>query len=158
MRERVDHRHFVALILEKLPQKVRCHLYMQKSEDEELTVPSLRQLLGKYICALEMAGSDNPDEQTATNNSTCLPSRNRLTYPRSTTEGLFVTTNNAQNHCVYCNKSHWSHQCPTYVTLQVRKEKLRGCCYNCLKKGHTLKDCLKDRPCAHCGKKEKSSP
>ena len=152
--ERVDHRHFVALILEKLPQKVRCHLYMQKSEDEQWTVPSLRQLLGKYICALEMAGSDNPDDQTATNNSTRLPSRNRPTYPRSTTEGLFVTTNNAQIHCVYCNKSHWSDQCPTYVTLQARKEKLRGCCYNCLKKGHTLKDCLKDRPCAHCGKRK----
>ena len=68
--ERVDHCHFVALILQKLPQKVRCHLYMQKSEDTEWTVPSLRQLLGKYISTLEMAGGYNLEEQTVTNNPT----------------------------------------------------------------------------------------
>ena len=81
-----------------------------------------------------MAGGDNLEEQTVTNNPTHLPSRNRLTYPRSTAEGLLVTTNNTQIRHVYCSKSHWSDQCPTYVTLQARKEKLRGCCYNCFKK------------------------
>ena len=134
MGERVDHCHFVALILEKLPHRVRCHLYLQKSEDEKWYVPSLRQLLGKYISALEVAGNDNPEEQTVTNNPTRLPSCNPLTYPRLITEGFLATTNNTQTRCVYCDKSHWSDPCPTYVTLQVRKEKLWGCCYNCIKK------------------------
>ena len=40
--ENVNHRHFIALIFEKLPQRVRCQLYMQKPEDEEWTVPKLR--------------------------------------------------------------------------------------------------------------------
>ena len=43
---------------------------------------------------------------------------------------------------------------PTNVLSISRKEKLKGCCYNCLKKGHSLKDCTRDRACAHCGKKK----
>ena len=39
--ENVNHRHFIALIFEKLPQRVRCQLYMQKPEDEEWTVLKL---------------------------------------------------------------------------------------------------------------------
>ena len=31
--------------------------------------------------------------------------------------------------------------------------KLKGCCFNCLKSGHALKDCKVDRACAHCGRK-----
>jgi len=38
-------------------------------------------------------------------------------------------------------------------TLEARKEKLKECCFNCLKSGHVLKDCKVDRACAHCGKK-----
>lgn len=31
---------------------------------------------------------------------------------------------------------------------------MKGCCYNCLKRGHSLKDCTRDRACAHCGRKK----
>ena len=55
--EDVNHRHFVALICEKLPQRVLYQLYMLKAENEDWTVPKLRQLLGKHISALEMAAS-----------------------------------------------------------------------------------------------------
>ena len=57
--EDVNHRHFVALISEKLPQRVLYQLYMLKEEEEDWTVPKLCQLLGKHISALEMAaGTD----------------------------------------------------------------------------------------------------
>ena len=57
--EDVNHRHFVALISEKLPQRVLYQLYMLKEEEEDWTVTKLRQLLGKHISALEMAaGTD----------------------------------------------------------------------------------------------------
>ena len=42
------------MILDKLPQRVRWQLYMQKPDDQEWTTSSLRQLLGKYISAMEM--------------------------------------------------------------------------------------------------------
>jgi len=59
-----------------------------------------------------------------------------------------------QAKCVYCTQSHWSDQCLNYSTLQARKETLRRFCYNCLQRGHTLKDCTKDRVCAHCGSRK----
>ena len=45
VRENTNHRHFVSMILDKLPQRVRCQLYMQKPDGEEWTTFSLRQLL-----------------------------------------------------------------------------------------------------------------
>lgn len=54
--ENVDHRHFVAMISEKLPQKVMYQLYMLKPDGEKWTVSKLRQMLEKHITALEMAG------------------------------------------------------------------------------------------------------
>ena len=55
--------HFVALITEKLPQKVMYQLYMMKGE-EPWTVAKLRELLGKHIGAMEMAGGNsNPHQQ-----------------------------------------------------------------------------------------------
>jgi len=55
--ENIEHRHFVAFITEKLPQKVLYQLYMIKGE-EAWTVAKLRELLGKHLTALEMAGSE----------------------------------------------------------------------------------------------------
>ena len=86
--EQVDHRHFVALILEKLPQKVRCQLYMQKPEDEEWTVPSL----GKYISAMEMAGGESSEMQTTVNNPSRSIPRTCSLQPRSTAEGLLAAS------------------------------------------------------------------
>ena len=43
--ENFNHRYSVALISEKIPQKVLYQLYMLKGDNEEWTVPKLRQLL-----------------------------------------------------------------------------------------------------------------
>ena len=157
--EQVDHRHFVALILEKLPQKVRCQLYMQKPKDEEWTTPSLRKLLGKYISAMEMAGGESSERQPTVSNSSRLVPRHHPLQPRPTAEGLLATNSKenlkeVQIRCVHCSKPHWSDECLNYVTLQARKERLKGCCFNCLKKGHTLRDCTRDRACVHCGRRK----
>ena len=94
--EQVDHRHFVALILEKLPQKVCCQLYMQKPEDEEWTTPSLRKLLGKYISAMEMAGGESSERQPTVSNPSRLVPQHHPLQPRPTVEGL-LATNSKQN-------------------------------------------------------------
>ena len=105
---------------------------------------------------MEMAGAEVLTTSSVPNR---LVSRTRPIQPRPTAEGLLAASSNQsvrniQIHCVYCSKSHWSDECSNHVTLQARKEKLRGCCYNCLKRGHTLKDCTKNRACAHCGKRK----
>ena len=55
--EDVNHRHFIALISEKLSQKVLYQLYMLQEEGKEWTVVKLRHLLGKHISAMETAGA-----------------------------------------------------------------------------------------------------
>lgn len=162
--ENIDHRHFVSLILEKLPQKVRYQLHIQKPEDEEWTVAKLRLLLGRHISAMEMAGSESFEVPT-NSNPNHGGQRNKYSQLKSTTEGLLAGNSHSKNQtsqkvsqprqprCIYCNEPHWSDECPRYTTLQTRKEKLKGCCFNCLKSGHVLKECKVDRACAHCGKK-----
>ena len=88
IRENIDHRHFVLLILEKLPQKVRYQLYMQKPEDEEWTVTKLRVLLGRHISAMEMAGSE---EGPVTHSNRDRPSESqRNQHMKSTAGGLLA--------------------------------------------------------------------
>ena len=153
--ENTDHRHFVSMILDKLPQRVRWQLYMQKPDDQEWPTSSLRQLLGKYISVMEMAGGDGHVSLRSSATPSDSLSRPRLPQHRSA-EGLLVAGNRqvSQPKCVYCEQNHQSDECSQYKTLQSRRQKLKGCCYNCLKKGHSLKDCTRERACAHCGKKK----
>ena len=134
---------------------------MQKPENEEWTVPKVLQLLGKYISAMEMAGNESSDASIPVN--TYSSHTNQQICPpqfKFTTGGLVAGNNTRgssphrefQPKCVYCNQPHWSNQCTNYPTLQARKEKLKGSCYNCLQRGHTLKECTKERKCAHCGR------
>ena len=58
MGENIEHHHFVALITEKLPQKVIYQLYMMKGE-EAWTVKKLRELLGKHTTTMELAGGES---------------------------------------------------------------------------------------------------
>jgi len=154
--ENVNHRHFVALISEKLPQKVLYQLYMLKGDGEEWTVPKLRQLLGKHITALEMAGGD-------LSSSSGRPKHYQIEgvrqpYPKSSASGLLAGSSRNQvpkRHqikCVYCGQPHWPDECDKFTTLQSRREKLKGSCYKCLQRGHLLKDCQRGRVCVHCGK------
>ena len=162
--ENIDHRYFVAIISEKLPQKVLYQLYMLKGDNEEWTVSKLRQLLGKHITALEMAGGECylSRPPTRMNSGKHFQTEGgRLSNPRPTASGLLAgnSRNQApkrypplQIKCVYCGQPHWSDECKKFATLQARREKLRGSCYKCLQKGHLVKDCQRDRPCVHCGK------
>ena len=161
------HRHFVSVILEKLPQKIKYQLYMQKSEDEEWTVTKLRVLLGRYISAMEMAGSEEVPASSNSNRERSERSYENLRnqHLKSTAGGLLAGTSSkspgnsqkgSQSHhprCFYCSEAHWSDECSKCTSLQARKEKLKGCCFNSLRSGHVLKDCKVDRACAHCGKK-----
>lgn len=52
--ENIEHRHFVSLITEKLPQEILYQLYLMKGE-EPWTVQKLWKLLEKHITAMEMA-------------------------------------------------------------------------------------------------------
>jgi len=65
---------------------------MQKQESEEWTVPKLHQLLGKYIIAMEMAGSNESFEVSASTSQSNSTSVNQRCHSqeRSTTGGLLA--------------------------------------------------------------------
>ena len=158
IREDVNHRHFVALITEKLPQNVLYQLYMMKDDGEEWTVPKLRLLLGKHITVLEMAGSESHTNVPMKASGRFLQREGSgHSFMKPTAGGLLAGSGRSvmvakQIKCVYCGENHWSDECTKFITLQARREKLKGACYKCLQKGHVLKDCKRGRPCAHCNK------
>ena len=73
----MNHRHFTALITEKLPQQVGCQLYMQKAEDKEWTVPKLRHILSEYISAIEMVGNESSNAPASGTNPSFTKQQNR---------------------------------------------------------------------------------
>ena len=56
-------------------------------------------------------------------------------------------------NCRFCNASHWSDECKKYDTTEKRKQKIKGCCFKCLRQGHGAKDCLKRVVFAQCNKR-----
>ena len=129
--ENIEHRHFVALITEKLPQKVLYQLYMMKGE-EPWTVAKLWELLGKHITAMEMAGGElHPPPQPPPARSVHIPTqryrefRNPQQVTRATGGELLAggSSNSEGNRtprssfrCIYCSQNHWSDECPKYTT------------------------------------------
>ena len=79
----------------------------------------------------------------------------------TTTEALFSNANyppkipktSKRETCINCKGKHWSDECHKFTTVAVRKEKIKGRCYVCLKKGHTPRDCKADKLCVHCQEK-----
>lgn len=165
--ENVEHRHFVALITEKLPQRVLYQLYMMKGE-EPWTVAKLRELLGKHITAMEMAGGElHPPPQPPPTKSTHRPTQQYREFrnpqqPTRATAGELLAgsiSNSGGNRkpqssfkCIFCSQNHWSDECPKYTTQHARMEKLKALCFKCLQKGHVAKNCQKPQTCAHCGR------
>ena len=159
----INHRHFIALISEKLPQKVPYQLYMLREEGEEWTVSKLCQLLGKHISAMEMANAEFSQmfTQPGYNPKVTQNEHTRRGIPNTRPTASELLAGNSRNSaprqakvkCTFCDQSHWSDECSNYSTLQERREKLKGSCYVCLKKGHTSKDCTRNKICAHCGKR-----
>jgi len=126
--ENYKHRHFVALITDKLAQKVLYQLYMMKGE-EAWTVAILRELLGKHITTIEMAGGEF-HSQSQPPPTKSIPksvyhykgSRNRHQGSQSTAGELFSAGNSSSEgrtmsqkgvKCIFCSQNHWSDECPS---------------------------------------------
>ena len=56
--------------------------------------------------------------------------------------------------CNFCSGDHWNDNCPTYATVEERKQILKrlGCCYVCLKRGHRAFECLTKKTFYFCKK------
>ncbi|XP_060588499.1 uncharacterized protein LOC132743919 [Ruditapes philippinarum] len=78
---------------------------------------------------------------------------------RSSAESLLMNEKQDKNNqlnkpsipiCHFCKKKHWSDECTIYKTVDERKQRLKGCCYRCLKEGHYVNECVSNRACVYC--------
>ena len=58
-------------------------------------------------------------------------------------------------NCRLCYASHWSDKFTKYDTEEKRKQRIKGCCFKCLRQGHGAKDCPQKVLCAHCNKQNR---
>ena len=55
--------------------------------------------------------------------------------------------------CCFCEKNHWTDECQMFKTIDERKSKLRGRCYNCLSGNDLVAQCRSDKTCFYCKQK-----
>ena len=131
---------FKSLIFSKIPADIHEQLENKKDRHDAWTVPSLLASLESLLHAKEQA------EHTRTaQKSQSVP----------TISEAFVAVAKPPNHtpkCHFCGQAHWSDECPSYTTVEARKDKVKGVCFVCLKLGHMMKNCKVKRPCFHCKK------
>ena len=98
-------------------------------------------------------------ERIKTNDNNKPPSpSNRPNYGSASA----LTTRSGESfklQCVYCKGEHYSASCETIKNVRERKDILRqsGRCFNCIRKGHQLKDCPVSKHCRNCNKKHHQS-
>ncbi|XP_065219687.1 uncharacterized protein LOC135845152 [Planococcus citri] len=92
-----------------------------------------------------MTGSPNGPSQTP-KQSKKHPTKKPNEVPTSTDP----TKNKRTPTCVFCDALHYSAQCPTYATLEVRKARLKDRCSLCLNREHKKAQCEKQMRCFYC--------
>ena len=147
LQQDTSHDIFVSIISSKIPKDVFLQLELQKGANNEWSVSLLRECFKNYIVAAEQAdllayGTETEDlrEKCEVYNRASPPQRKRINAQ------LFIK-------CHYCSCNHWSDQCTDYKTVDDRKNKLKDCCFLCLKKGHIASKCLYNKTCFHCGRR-----
>ncbi|XP_065213342.1 uncharacterized protein LOC135840645 [Planococcus citri] len=128
-------------IMEKFPKSIVYEIH--KDTSSSLDLRQFRTSMKSLIKRREELNFTDAEEQPST------------TY---TTETLLAKTNNMKKptqKCIFCSsENHWSDECDQHKTLASRKENIKGRCFICLRKGHSVKECTADRVCVHCGQRK----
>ncbi|XP_070546913.1 uncharacterized protein [Ptychodera flava] len=163
--EDVNQDIFVSIITSKLPKEVLFQLELQKGSREKWTVCKLRELLERYVMAAEATDRQTSHNFPSTKDKATpkkSPSASKLYAESSVSSAQALVIGergpthqaseklNPKRRCHFCEQHHWSDECTKYSTVEARKEKVKGQCYICLKKGHRLKDCVVNKPCFFC--------
>jgi hypothetical protein len=155
--EDINHGHFIPLIMSKFPREIILRLEELKASGN-WTTSTLRQTLKKIVESKEAADRQaKPDNHQA----------GLMKSGSSKQEKLYSTTDSLLNQerkrnsakmssprCLFCDCTHWSDECPTFKSLTDRKNKVKGRCFVCLRKGHVVQDCNVNKACFHCNQRK----
>ena len=152
--EDINHRHFVSLLLSKLPKDVVIKLEEMKGPTEVWSV----QLLWKNLQA-HLTARENAERKRRTYLPQNVASKNKFTtsLKRSSAEALIAGAssnasylqNQQRKKCACCQGNHWSDECHKYETIMQRKEKIKGKCYICFSPKQLLRACSSGRQCVY---------
>ncbi|XP_055622774.1 uncharacterized protein LOC129766280 [Toxorhynchites rutilus septentrionalis] len=95
------------------------------------------------------------DKTSSSNVAKKLPKSGKPSWsPRTSHPATSVPSDSV---CDVCTGSHLNYKCPSFLKMnvgqRVSKVKQIGMCFNCLRKGHQIRDCPSDKSCSKCGKK-----
>ncbi|CAM1294859.1 Uncharacterised protein r2_g406 [Pycnogonum litorale] len=142
---------FITIIMSKLPLEVKLELERWKDSTEAWNINELRETLNRIIAARESA------ESWDVSSTWKSQAREYHKQYHTTSQSLFSNerkqTNEFKAMCIYCKGVHYSDECPTYITVAQRKERIKGRCFICLG-NHLIKKCNKPlKICVHCGQR-----
>ena len=153
LEENIDQNIFISMITSKIPKEVLIQLELQKGARNKWTIRELWELFSNYVVARERAKQNHYTAKGETREDyykSMVSSAEALIVGSQAVGGKVEKRFSA--NCRFCNASHWSDECTKYDTTEKRKQKIKGCCFKCLRQGHGAKDCPKRVVCAHCNR------
>lgn len=180
LKENVNQHVFVSMIRSKLPQDVLRQLELKKGSKQKWTVQILRDELHEYVAAcdhsqVKTTGTINEQKVRRDVKHPPYNVRQRDNFQRSyrqrdnyqepsvyksqySTEPVFTNNllkskkpNWKRDQCRYCDKNHYSDECPKYRTIDERQRRIKGSCFKCLRDNHTISECKWNKTCVYCG-------
>ena len=140
----------IPIIMSKLPNDIRIQI-TRKVNDETWKIDELLQAIKREIEVREAS------ERIKTNDNKSPP----YSRPNSGSASALTARSNEsfKLQCVYCKGEHYSASCDIVKDARERKDILRqnDRCFNCIRKGHQVKDCTVNKNCRHCNKRHHQS-
>ena len=154
LEQNVDQDIFIAVITSKFPKEVIIHLELQKGARNKWSVREFRELFNNDVAAGERAEQNHDatkGETTEVSNKPKVSSAEALVVGTQADGGKMEKR--LSTKCRFFDAHHWSDECSKYDIAEKRKQRIKGCCYWCLKQGHNANDCPKRITCAHYNKR-----
>ncbi|CAJ0599787.1 unnamed protein product [Cylicocyclus nassatus] len=146
-----------AILLNKLPARVRSRIYDKTANDHNLFPTELLHLLTdivrKDITLYEM----NFHSKTSNTEQSPYVSFNTSKYQKNTKRSR---TQQQMKPSPYCEQvNHSAVSCDVFPTPyhRNRRAKEQRLCYNCLSKYHSTKECTSKRSCKYCKQRHHTS-
>ena len=136
---------FSELLVDKLCTESRTFLYGH-AKAQYFTLDAFDDAMKVLIDLLEASMSSKKQPETTKQNMSVSPGAGIT--PHKTT--VFQVTTKVG--CAFCDETHYPNKCPTYVTLEQRKNCLmkHGRCFKCGQRGHIARSCPVKLHCFLC--------
>lgn len=168
---------FVSMVKAKLPQEVLLQLEIMNGANNKWTTLKLIETLRDYAREKSEMKSKPTESNTRKFGAKYKPVHNHEQSRGNKTHGIHsdiksntgrrgpvhvtsaealvasakqLPVKNYFDKCRYCEKQHWSDECPTYRTVKERKQQLKDSCFKCLKTGHLANECKRSKVSVHC--------